>query len=231
MEDTKADLIVRHETLMKQVLMDIFMKTYSEILIQSEVEKRVDFLISKKDEIPPVVFYKNILFSMTDNELGKLAIDFRIQFVSDNYKNVIETANSYELDNFVFSESDLLNEEIEQFCIVISSFISNKILGTTNISIEEMFGKLSEVVTISFRRNKGKILNLNNEISHFVSLNQLIFSVVFNQDIYTGLPVNEKVVEKVSFEYENRVKLMNKLKEKYKTSISLEKVRNVKFFG
>ena len=74
---------------------EIFTKTYGEIISSQQINERMKFLEDNLSNLSPLSIMKTILYSDTDNEIGKLALDFRLRFITSDYQNVITSSESY----------------------------------------------------------------------------------------------------------------------------------------
>jgi len=229
--------IAHIKTVWRNIITPLFKRTYGNFLDDEEIEVRIMFILSNLNNIEPINLFKCILYSDTKNEVGKLAMDYRIEFINSNYENVIRTGVSFELDNFHFSDKHLLLTEIEDLCMAINVAINNKItsevLGIQDhrdnlLSSIEM---MADVIDTKLREDNIMFWNLNRGIQHYMTVNQIVYSVIFNQNAFTGDVMNENYCKYIHGSFASRCGLMEQLKRKYKTGVKLELVADKNFFG
>lgn len=216
----------------KRILNKVFSETYDKILDINQINDRVNYIITNLRIINPFNLFKCILYSDTNNEIGKLAIDYRLNFISDSYINTISTGESYEIDNIKFDDKHLLDKEISDLCLVINHGINNEIANNKEFNMKESVICIKEIISSDIRDNINDIYNLHEVLIQNMTLNQIIYSIVFNQNIFNGKNnINNYYIDYIKSHYETRCNLFNILHSKYKTGINLSLIKNKKMFG
>lgn len=212
-------------------LSDLFNFTYGNIISDDEINKRIGFITDHFETLQPLSIFKTILYSDTKNELGKLALDFRMKFISKNYENVIRSGESYEIDNLEDSFGNELRSKIYEECLVINHFLLK--IDLLN-SKEEIISHINEFFTF-FEKEPIKLTGLTLEvignIGMWMTLNERCYSGVYGINFVTmeKLPIeNITSIKRIN---ESRFKLFSKLKDIYKKPFEQSIVLNVNFFG
>lgn len=151
------------------IFKEIFSFTYEEILEEHEILDRINYITSNIDKIEPINIYKCILYSNTANRIGKLAIDYRICFCSNNWKDTVKSGESYEIDNFQ-KQNSLFSQMLNDELINLNYSIENLILSFKNkekTNIQDEFVNLTEFA--------------------FLTLNRVPFGVSINQECYIAV--------------------------------------------
>jgi hypothetical protein len=221
----------KRDAVWNAILVQIFTSTYSSALSNEEILCRIDFIIQNLTNINPINLFKCILYSDTTNEVGKLAIDYRLKFILDDYETTIRNGESYEIDNIEFHEKDKLNKEIHELCLALNVLINSKIMGNTQMDIRTCIDHLGDVISVKHRDIVNPTWNLHGGIQHIQSINQIVYCAVFNQNPHDGEIVNQKYRDYIYKHFETRCRLFEKLKEKYHTGIKLSHVQNRSLFG
>lgn len=215
----------------KDILKRVFEYAYINILTSEEIMERINYVVDNIENIPAINLFKCILYSDTRNEVGKLALDYRIQFIGPNYKNCISTGESFELDTIDFHEKHILMKEIKELCIALNYSINSEIASGKKIDIVTAIDFLADIINIEHREHIRGVWNLHEDIQHFMSYNQIIYSVVFNQNPLDGKVVSKKYSNYIKKQLRTRCMLFERLKIKYPTGIRLSLVSDKNFFG
>lgn len=231
MERINSSLSLKVEKKWIKLFTNIFTGTYSNFLTKDEINKRIKFIILNIEEIDSINIYKCILYSNTNNEIGKLAVDYRLEFIGNNYQNIITKGLSYEIDNFVFSDTEKLNKEIKNLCFVILDSVSNYMLSNNEYNFLESLDKLNEILHVKDIKNSRSIIDIHSGIKYLMTNNQISYSCSFNQNPFTGEPVEEDYKLRVELIYKSRCDLFKVLRKKYKSGIKLKYVTDRNFFG
>lgn len=214
-----------------KILTHTFTSTYNSILSEEDISIRVQFIISNLMKLKPINIFKSILYSDTSNEIGKLAIDYRLKFISSEYESCIRKGESYEIDNIEFEEKHILTNEIRELCIALNMAINNEIMNGKDMDIRSSIDFLADVISVKHREPQQPTWNLHHGVQHLMSINQIVYSVVFNQNPFDGEIVNEKYQEYIRTHFRTRCLLFEKLHEKYHSGIKLSYVQNRALFG
>ena len=210
------------ETVLKQILG----KTYKDIMSESDIQLRIDFIINSID-ISAESFYKTILYNDTDNEVGKLAVDYRIKFISD-YETVIKSGKSIEIDSY---SNETLNSIINNTLSVINYAFVKSVLNNAPFDYRAAVNEAKSLFPI-VSESIPNFVFINGYALEYASVNQIVYSAVFNQNPFNGQPLNSKYSELIlNSELKSRCDLMRELQKAHSTGISLNLVRNVDFFG
>lgn len=208
----------------------VFETTYRNVLTHEKIEQRIKYIINNFRSIPPISICKTILYSDTRNEMGKLAIDFRLNFITENFENVITHSNSFELDTFEIN----LKPEIEEICIVINHFLLKLFLAQNNcpLCISKSYEEMKNQLSVRERENSGTMWNIRNGVISKLSKNQRCFMASYKIDVDLEIEVSEQTVIAIKSEkgYKERCKLIDILRIKHPV-IDIELVQDVNFFG
>src|SRR5579872_5238303 len=101
----------------------VFQKTYSGILTDKEIQDRVVFIVSNMNSLDVQSLFRTVLYSDTENEIGRLAIDFRLRFITMDYASVIKEGVSRELESD-FPERELVRKETEELCSALGLYVN-----------------------------------------------------------------------------------------------------------
>lgn len=216
----------------KNTLSEILNRTYLTVLTDAEINERVDYIISKKDELDPLCLYKCILYNNTQLEVGKVAVDYRLTFASDDFREAIDNGRSIEIDSLTSPFKEELEREIYNSCLIINHGMSKSILsGNISLDLEEAKNELNYAMKVELHPSRSHVWFRSSSINYMVSTNQMIYACVFNQNPFDGEVIGEEVKKHVSHHYPFHWSLFESLKSKYKSGIKLDLVRNCTFFG
>lgn len=231
MEHINGSLNLKVEKKWINLLTNIFTSTYSNFLTKTEINKRIKFIILNINVINPINIYKCILYSNTNNEFGKLAIDYRLEFIGDNYQKTIMEGLSYEIDNFVFEDTEKLKKEIKNLCLVILDAVSTYMLSNNDYNFLESLNKLKGILHVKDVKKTKPIIDIHSGVKYLMSNNQISYSCIFNQNPFTGESVEDEYKLRIEIIYKTRCDLFKVLHKKYKTGIKLKYVTDRNFFG
>ena len=218
----------------KNLFRRILKRTYEKILSDEKIEERVSYFISKLRNIDQQKIFKNLLYNDTSFEIGKLALDYRLRFISDDYKNVIDEASSVEIDQS--NISDFLNRQINGVSSIINHAINKFILnGKINdddfIKYEESKKEINDVFEVELHESLPGIYIENNYVHFYMTHNQAVYSGIYNINPYNDEPLLEATINFIKHSFNSRWKIFEILKRKYPTCIQDELVKNSVFFG
>ena len=219
----------------KQFLKDILTNTFSEFLSESEIEQRVNWIVSNLHDFKPFCLYKSILYSMNNTAISKMAVGFKLHFILDDYQKLFIEPYTEEIDkNQSLSTDDkaMLDNIILNFCKVINHHIEKVINGENRVEdIDITVKEVSKFLEMpSYDHLKSSFIKDGN-IVHYMTFSQLLYCTAFNQNPFTGLPCSNQVKSYISSMYHNRVQMMLCLKDTWSTGIPLQYVRSVNIFG
>jgi hypothetical protein len=207
------------------VLNSVFTRTYGSVLTADEIQKRMDYVLENIRSIPAENLFKTLLYSDTTNEVGVLAVDFRLGFIGPNYKDVIANGRSRELDSFDNSE---LKAIINDNCIALNYYINDAIVSGRTIEFANVFGELNEIMTTVHRPSRDRGWDLHPHVNALRTVNQSVYEVVFEK------PSVERRMHRspaIHSYHGDRVKLFQELKRLYPSGVDAELVANSAFFG
>lgn len=231
MEELRRIQKNKRDDVWRNVLSKIFNSTYSNFLSNDEIEQRIEYIINNMMKITPINLFKCILYSDTKNEIGKLAIDYRLKFISIEYESCIENGNSFEIENIQFDEKHKLENEIQELCIALNISINSEIANGLEMNVMSSVDFLADVITTKHRKISQPLWNLHEGVQHIMSINQIIYSVIFNQNPFNGEIINEQYRNYIKSHFSTRCLLFESLKNKYHSGIKLMYVQNRDFFG
>lgn len=236
--ETSGRIPITHiKIVWRNIITPLFKRTYGDFLSDDELELRVMYVLNNLHEIEPINLFKCILYSDTKNEVGKLAMDYRIEFIGPNYETAIRTGSSFEIDSFHFHDKHLLINEIDDLCMALNVAVNNKITAEVTPMINHRddilssIEMLADIMETKLREDNALFWNLNRGIQHYMSINQVVYSVTFNQNPFSGSVMSEGYCKYIKDSFVTRCGLMEQLKRKHKTGIRLELVMNRNFFG
>ena len=213
---------------------EIFTKTYGEIISSQQINERMKFLEDNLSNLSPLSIMKTILYSDTDNEIGKLALDFRLRFITSDYQNVITSSESYELDNFPGLLGDELRREIKETCIVINHFLLKIHLSKKNCKncIIKLHKEFEHLLSLRYKEKSGTFWNIRNGIISKLSKNQRCFMACYGIDIEMEEQLSDKIIASIrNGENDNaRCRLIDLTKQRHH-HINNDLVLNLNFFG
>ena len=219
----------------KQVFFVVFYtileRSYKKHLKIEELNERAKFMTDNIDVILPENLFKSIIYCDTENEIGKLAVDFRLKFISSEYKEAITSGTSYEIDNLVGVFGDELRAEIKLLCIAVNHWMLKFYLSGETKHIKEHINELEATIQLKIRETIPPTWEVFDGVISRFSPNQRCYMAVYGVDIGNGRAfpeINRNIIK--TNEY-SRCKLFDLLKEKYKDGISLTYVKDKAFFG
>ena len=215
----------------KNTLNEILKRTYHNVLNEEEISERIDFILGRMNEIDPVCLYKCILYNDTEIEVGKIAVDYRISFASSHYREAIETGKSEEIDNLEMPEKSNLEREIHNCCLIINHAMTKSILTGTRLDLNMAKDELNSSFSVEIHPELEHMWFRNGSVNYLMSINQIIYACIFNQNPYDGKVVSEGSKNHINSSYPIHCKLFKILHSKYKSGIKLDLVRNSVFFG
>lgn len=220
------------EDVWKNILNPLFKKTYGEILNEIEISQRVEFIINELKNIDPKSLYKCVLYSDLDFELGKLAIDYRLGFISPEYQMIIRKGESIEIDSLHGPDGNMLRRKIMDILLLINHAVNLCIVRKEKYNIhrdqETLCSDLSGEVCGSL--NPIWLYSEKSMMNNLASLNQAFYAAIYNQNPFDGSTVSESTADHIKSMSPIRTKLMELLKSKYPSGIQLGIVRNQEFF-
>lgn len=250
MEGFKDKNIKLKNNRLSNLLLTIFTKTYRHFLTDEEINLRINYIIKKinrNDDVRNIM--KTILYSDTTNEIGKLAIDFRLGFISDSYEQYINSGDSYEIDNIFVALNDRNNkgkkisqdnynkrikfdEELKGYLIVINYIVNMYIMNEELISFKDAHNELNNVIDHEYIIPFTNGWNLHDKIQHIMSLNQVLFMVVYDINPFTNKKPNEQYKNTIKSNFKYRYELFELIKNKHPMLIdNLNYVLETDFFG
>lgn len=214
------------------ILNEILSNSYSNVLSEDQINERVNYLHENFSIINPENIMKVLLYSDTENELGKLALDFRLQFIKDDYKNLINNPISIELDNLQGELGQFLRSEVSETCVIYNHFLLECYLSSKKLQIKEVHTLFENHLNVRYRERMPERWDFRDGIMSLTTKNQRAFMGVYGIDKDTGDKLSESVILAIRNDPSEglRCKLFEILKEKY-NSIELDLVNNVNFFG
>lgn len=222
----------------REFLTLIFNETFCISLSSDQINERVDWIVSKLKTIKSDKsreFYKAILYCMNSSSISKMAIGFKIDFMSDNYREVFDNANTPEIDdNKNLTEKDklVLKEIILNECLSINHHMDNVILNNSNVrEIEVAVKQVSDFLKIPHYNHIGPSNVKDGDYYRYMTFSQILYCAVFNQNPYTGLPCSKELIDTITEHYPHRCLMMSTLKNKFPTGIPLIYVCDSRIFG
>jgi len=215
-----------YKEIYKSIFEQNFTNTYKSFLLKHEIEERCSYIMSKLTTLSPEIILKNILYNCDFFEIGKLAIDYRIMFLSSDYKNAIDNALSIEIDS-----TDFLKEHLNKTLICINHAITKAILnGENNIIFDSALSDINDYFKIKLYEPLDELFITDKNIVYYMTHNQSVYCAIFNINIYTNLPLDTVTLNKIKDNLNVRFEILEKLKNKYPNGIDIKLVKNPLFF-
>jgi hypothetical protein len=211
----------------KDVLNNILKQTYKNILSENQINERIKYITDNIKIIQPESLYKCILYNDKNFEISKIAIDYKIQFASNNYIDVILSGKSYEIDTLDKNKSCVLND-IEKTLIQINHYMLLKCLNKTLNSEEtikttetihdkkELFSKLFNYKIHDLRTDVFFIMDRYIKIH---SQNYICYSAVYGIDLESGNKLNDDDIKYIKYSFPTLFDIFSILKSKYPNGI------------
>jgi hypothetical protein len=215
----------------RKVLEETFNYTYSMVLSNDEIQERINFVLSKLNNINPNIIYNCLLYSDTRFEVGKIAIDYRIGFCSPDYVNVVESGISYEIDNLKHPEKELIMRDINGVKVLFNLLMFKRINSEDEIDIAEEIEQINKHFRFEIHDEDECKWVPTDHVHHLMTRNQFCYTAVFHQNPFDGMPLSVNVEKSIKNLHFIRCELFELLKNKYPSGINLTYVRNTNFFG
>jgi len=223
------------EKVWKQFLTNILRNTFLEFISQEEINERVNWIVLNLFKINPDSLYKSVLYCMNNNIISKIAIEFKLKFITDDYKTLFQSPSSIEIDgNNYISQKDklILNAIVNARCLSINHHIELVLLqGKDLINDQFAIDEISEYLKIPNYNHLPPTFVKDGHIVHYLTFSQLLYTVAFNQNPFTGMPCSNEIKDYVNKTYPERLKIMQLLKNSWPNGIELKYVRSNNIFG
>lgn len=209
----------------------VFEKTYSKFISREEINKRTSYIVDNFHTLPPLSIFKSILYSDTNNEVGKLAIDFRIRFISKDYEQVISSGESYEIDTFEDEcKSELLDHIIQECSIINFEFLRKA--ANPSLNLETLY---EEHKQISLKLQRVEKCSCRAQVidseAFWLNANEKCISAVYGINIMNGSKLSNESIELIESENRTRFNMFSKLKIKYPNLATSTFVHHHEFLG
>jgi hypothetical protein len=207
-------------------LLSILSGTFSEFLDGKEIENRISWILGEKSKIKPELLYKNILFMMNSTPISKIAIDYKLHFLlDDDYKELFRNPISKE---FTISENGI-DDLLLKFSMFLNHYIDLKIIDDPR-SFDEILEEHIEIFTLPNMNMNNKFVIKSNSFLYTMTLNQLLYFVVFNVNPFNELETcNFKIKEYVEKYFKTRMMMMEIIKKEH-PNVPLKYVISKKIF-
>lgn len=199
----------------------VITNTFKDFLNNEQIQERVDWIMTKYTVISPEKLYKNILYSMNNNPLSKMAIGYKLHFLLDDYKSLFENPHTEEIDdNNLLSndDSEILTGLVKSFSMSINHHIENLILKKITdddsiLNIYTYMNDLSSFYELTDLKHMDDMF-LNNDLTiYHLTFSQILYMVVYNKNPVDESECDKKVAAFVKKSYPQRLNSMKKLKE------------------
>lgn len=218
----------------KNFLTIVLTKTYHEFLSHDEISTRVEWMVKNKSTITPNLFYKNVLFNMNNLPISKIAIGYKLAFLTKDWQKLFTNPQTEEIDcnSNLSNENHInINKLIQNYCICLNHHSELVINNGANIDdIEKSILDVTDHFEIpQLKYLPSTIVNcgLNNYV---ISFSQLLYMAAFNQNPYTGMPINKDFYDFIIENYEFNVNVMKSLQSSWNTGIPLNYVKSYNIF-
>lgn len=212
-------------------LEDIFNYTYSLILSKEQIDERINYILNNINTINPEALYNCLLYSDTRYEIGKIAIDYRISFCLNNYKNVIDNGLSFEIDNLITTEKELIMRDIKGTKILFNFIMFKKINSDDEIDIENEIKQINNKFIFELHDVDENKLVPSDHILHLMTRNQFCYSAVFNRNPFSSENLQTNTISHIKSTHKIRCDIFEILKRKYINGIDDIYTTNERFFG
>lgn len=215
-------------------LKTILTDTYHQFLPESEIESRVQWIVKNKQNVTPELFYKNVLYNMNKLPISKIAIGYKLAFLTNDYQRLFANPQTEEIDNnSLLSAEDRanINKLIKNFCIALNHHSERVINNGADINdLETSIADLKLHFGIpQLEYLPSTIVNCGIN-SYIVTFSQLLYMAAFNQNPYTGMPVSLEFSDYVNTQYGFNVNAMKALQTSWPTGIPLNYVKSYELF-
>lgn len=209
------------------------MDTFSEFITEKEIDIRVKWIVDNLNNFKPEKLYKSIIYSMNDTFISKMIVGFKLHFILDDYQKLFIDPKSEEIDlNENLENKDELNNIIMKFSTVINHHMDLAVTSNGDIlNILPALKEMSNILKIKQYDNMPETLIRDGDIIYEMTFNQLLYCAAFNQNPFTGLPCDQKIIDDVSIKYKHRYDAMLSLKNNYQSGIPLKYVKSCNIFG
>ncbi len=209
----------------------LIQKTYLKVLSSEEISERVAYISEKYKTVRPISLYKCILYISNETNVSRLALDYRLSFASNNWKQVFEGGNSVEIDSLPGASGEEIRKEVINQCVSVNKSFYNIILSkdaTLPIAFTEQKSD-KNMENIPIRVQDRTLVRLGN--SYVVStLNQICYSIVFNKNFKTGEDLKNGDMDDIDIFVQTRVEMMRLVKTRHE-NISHSLTNNTEFFA
>lgn len=208
-----------------------FEKTFKNFLTKKELELRTSYITENFTTLPPLSIFKTLLYCDTNNEVGKLAIDFRIKFINSDFETVISECSSFEIDNFESECKEELYRHIIQECSLINFAFLRKSINK-DLNLEELYNEHNNV-SLSLNRIDKCVCRaqLLDSKAYWLNSNEKCISAIYGINILDGSKLSNESIEIIENENRSRIELFSKLKDKYPNLHKSEFVKHCEFLG
>lgn len=206
---------------MRNFLINHFEKAFKNIINNDDLNRRVDFMLDKEKCTNPKSFYKCILYTDLENELGKLAVDFRLRFISQQYEQAIIDGSSYEIDNLNCDFAEDIRSRIDRELIVINDYILKCILLHSQINDNDMNIVLDKL-NISKIDNIHPRLEIIGDRGIYMSDNMRCYCAIHSTNFHFGVTLTKNQVESIRSLYPERILFFDKFREKYTLPLDID---------
>lgn len=166
--------------LIKKTLID----TISDFCNEEEINKRTEFIASNLDKIKPEALYNFFLFTITNNKISSLAIDYRIALTKSNYEETILNGKSILVDFF----RENFEQEYQNLLKTVNIFVTEYIINDSFSDFFEIYKNFSEQ---NIKKPHKKFFKVNGKF-YYMSENQFLYICLFNNLNEFSIDENEK---------------------------------------
>lgn len=225
------------EKIWKKFLTSIITNTFNEFISTTEIENRVDWIISKMIKVNPNKLFKNLLYMMNNNALSQMAIGYKLHFILDDYQALFMEPYTEEFDRNEFlsaEDSKIIPELIENFSLAINHHIELMIYGKNenheDLDLINIVKELSQHYSFpSYQILESKIIQ-DGDFVYKMDFGQILYMVAFNQNPFTGNPCDPNVAKSIREHYYHRLLAMETLKKSWPSGIPLKYVKSGNIF-
>lgn len=210
-------------------------QTFSDVLSETEINERVNWIHENLRNVTPEVLYKNLVYMMNLTPFSKMIIGYKIKFLTEDYKQLFFNPITEEFDgNLEIVESERIEifKTINNLCLALNDHSERCILLDRNFDdYQTTFDEIGTVFDIPSNKNSMNVIFSDGHNIYNITFTQLMYMISFNQNIFTGEPLDDENREHIIQIYTFNKMLMDKVKQKFTTGIKLSYVNSKRLFG